>query len=274
MKVAICGLGLVGGSLGLALKGRGVQVIGVELSENVERAAVRAVADSVIDGGDDARVRAAYAEADLVVLAAPVSAIVSELGRAVESAPVVTDAGSTKRVIAAASSAPHFVPGHPLAGGSESGAEHARGDLFQKRRWILCPDGRSAAAVERTEQMVTLVDGEIVRTSAEEHDRSVAATSHAPQLLASLLVVLAARRHDTQSAGRGFWAMTQTAGGNPAIWRDILATNGDFIAEVLGELGGDIASIAAGLKTGDPTAGLRVIEEARRLRSGAADGSR
>lgn len=275
MKVAIFGLGLVGGSLGLALKGRGVHVTGVELGSNVSVAAVRAVADTVIDSGDDSAVRAAYASVDLVVLATPVSSIVSELPRALDSAPAVTDAGSTKRVIAAASGASaHFVPGHPLAGGSSSGAEHARGDLFHGRRWVLCPDARDAQAVERTEEMVTLVGAEIVRMSVEDHDRSLAATSHVPQLLASLLVVLAARRGNASTTGTGFAVMTQTAGANPAIWRDILATNGDFIAHALNDLGGELGEMARGLLEGDPSAGVSVIEEARRLRSGAAGGSR
>jgi prephenate dehydrogenase len=270
MRVAIFGLGLVGGSLGLALKGRGVHVTGIELGELVGHAAVRAVADEVIDSKNDDAVRAAYAGADLCVLAAPVNAIVSEIPRAIASAPAVTDAGSTKRVIAAAAKeAAHFVPGHPMAGGSESGAEHARGDLFRRRPWILCPDGRAPLAIETTEAMLTLVGAEPVRLSAEEHDRSVAFTSHAPQLLASLLVVIAERRGNTSTAGAGFWAMTQAAGGNPAIWRDILATNADFIADALRELGSELASIAT-----DAAVGLAIIEEARRLRGGANRGSR
>lgn len=270
MRVAIFGLGLVGGSLGLALKGRGVHVTGVELTDVIEHAAVRAVADVVIDAADDVAVRAAYASVDLVVLAAPVGAIISELPRAVACAPAVTDAGSTKRAIArAAKDAAHFVPGHPMAGGSESGAEHARGDLFRERRWILCPEGRATTALEMTETMLTLVGAELVCLTAEDHDRSVALTSHAPQLLASLLVVLAERHRSTSTTGSGFWAMTQTAGANPTIWRDILATNGDYIAEALRDLGGELANIAA-----DPSAGLAIIEEARRLRGGAASGSR
>jgi prephenate dehydrogenase len=270
MRIAIFGLGLVGGSLGLALKGRGVHVTGIELGELVEHAAVQAVADEVIDATNDVAVRAAYASVDLCVLAAPVSAIVSELPRAIASAPAVTDTGSTKRVIsAAAKDVAHFVPGHPMAGGSESGAEHARGDLFRERPWILCSHGRAAAAIETTEAMLTLVGAQLVRLSAEEHDRSVAFTSHAPQLLASLLVMLAERRGNMSTAGTGFWTMTQNAGANPAIWRDILATNGDFIAEALRELGSELASAAT-----DPSAGLAIIEEARRLRGGANGGSR
>lgn len=273
-NVAIFGLGLIGGSLGLALKARGVRVVGVERSDMLQRAEVRAVSGSVIDRADDSAVRAAYAAADLVVLAAPVSAIVAELPRALASATAVTDVGSTKRVIAAASNgAPHFVPGHPMAGGSSSGAEHSRSDLFQGRRWILCSEGRSAAVVERVEELLTLVGAVVVRLDAVDHDRAVAVTSHVPQLLASWLVVLAERRGSTPVSGAGFAAATQTAGANPTIWRDILATNGDFIGEALTDLGGEIARIAQQLKAGDPSSGVELIEEARRLRGGTTRGS-
>jgi prephenate dehydrogenase len=273
MKVAILGLGLVGGSLGLALKGRGVRVVGVERRELLEHAAVLAVADELVDTADDGAVRAAYADVDMVVLAAPIQAILHELPRAVASARAVTDVGSTKRAIAGASSARHFVPGHPMAGGSSAGAENARRDLFQGRPWLLCPDGRDEDALGLVSELIGLVGADIVHLDADAHDRLVAVTSHAPQLLASLLVVLAERRRALAIAGAGFFATTQTAGGNPAIWRDILATNGDRIAEVLDELGRELDAVRRALASGDPATGITLIADARRIRSGTPRGS-
>lgn len=265
IHVAIFGLGLIGGSLALALRARAVRVTGIDRGEVIQREEVRVVADVVIDTTDDRAVREAYQGVDLVVLAAPIAGIRAELGRALASAAVVTDVGSTKReIVRDAGAATHFVPGHPLAGGSESGAEHARGDLFHARRWILCPEGSSPAALERVETLVDLVGAQSLRLGVDAHDRAVAVTSHVPQLLASALVLLSERHQSGVAEGPGFASTTRIAGGNPEIWRDILATNADSIASVLGELAGELAALSKALEKGESDSALAVIAAARR----------
>ncbi len=227
-EVAILGLGLVGGSLAHACRARSLRVIGIDRANVLALPEARAAADVLVDVADDSAVRNALGAADLVVLAAPVSAIVSELPRALEAAALVTDCGSTKReIVYAAGSAAHFVGGHPLAGGTDAGVVHARADLFEGCRWILCPETATPEAVRTVEEFVRSLGAEVVFLSAKAHDQSVALTSHVVQLVGSALVLAAEKRGAEIAAGPGFVGATQGAGGNPDVWRDILATNAD-----------------------------------------------
>src|SRR5262245_12108471 len=196
-KVGIVGLGLIGGSIALAARQLWPSslVIAVD-SKDVLETAMRLHAIDV--AADDLIV---LAEADLVVLAAPVRqnlAVLPQLDEHVRTPAVVTDVGSTKReMTAAARDLPErftFVGGHPLAGSAHSGLEHARDDLFRSRPWILTTDGSAQptrtteAATARLTAFVQALGAEPKTMTAEAHDRLVASLSHLPQLAASALM--------------------------------------------------------------------------------------
>jgi len=265
MRLCVVGFGLVGASVAAAHRARdsAASVVAVDAPHVLARAA----ADVKVDRGDARGVERELASADLVVLAAPVSVIEAELPRVLAHASLVTDCGSTKRsIVGAAASAARrgrFVPGHPLAGGSSAGPDAATAELFQGRAWVLCPEGSDADAFAKVEAFVQSLGASPLVMSAEEHDRALALTSHVPQLLASVLIVLAERRRARHAAGPGFASATRVAGGNPEIWRDILATNADEVAAALRELGRELGSAADGLERGDTDAALAIIRAAR-----------
>ena len=272
-RVAIVGLGLIGGSLGLSLKRKlsGVHVLGVDFAAVLAARQARGAADELVDAADDQAVLRAAESAELVVLATPVSAVIRALPALLERAQVVTDCGSTKRAIVAATAnvarRGRFVPGHPMAGRAGAGVEQASAEIFERRPWILCPDSSDKDAEALVEQMVRAVGAEPVRMSAEDHDRAVAITSHVPQLLASALAVLAQRRDADRSAGPAFESATRVAGGAESMWRDIFATNADEIVRALDELVAVLGNAAHDLDDKADNA-LALLREARRVRGG------
>jgi prephenate dehydrogenase len=272
-QVTVLGLGLIGGSVGLALRERDpeLRVVGIDRPEVVSNVAAIRVAHELIDHGDSARVEAALA-ADLVVLAAPVSVIRQQLPAALDRALVVMDCGSTKRaiceVVAQHPRRSQFVPGHPMAGLPEGGIEQARADLFEGRRWILCPERSAPEALARAEEVVRAVGAAVVHLSADEHDRAVARTSHVPQLLASALLASAASAGAERAAGPAFASATRVAGGPEAMWNDIFVTNADEIAKALAELVGELDAVQRELAGNPPAldAARALLEKARALR--------
>lgn len=270
---AVVGLGLIGGSLALALRRtRGDRIVAIDHRAVLDGAAARRASDERVAVDDRAAVDRALARADRVVLAAPVSVIVAELPRVIALAPVITDCGSTKRTIAArARSAPggeRFVPGHPMAGLAGGGLDRATPDLFEGRTWLLCPGDAAPHAIEDVEAVIAAVGARAVRLSAEEHDRAVALTSHVPQLVASALAVLGARREAGSATGPAFERFVRGAGGGDAMWSDIFSTNGDEIAHALRDLGRELAAAADGLAAEPPSvdAAAALLAEARKLR--------
>jgi prephenate dehydrogenase len=272
-RVAIFGLGLIGGSLALALRSRraGVEVCGIDQPAILDSDAARAAAQSLVDVGDEAAVAAAVRDSDIVIFSTPVRVICAALPGVLEQARLVTDCGSTKRaIVAAAMVSPRrgrFVPGHPMAGRPGSGLGQATADLFQGRRWILCPETSDTDAVDQVEALVRDVGAEPVRLTAEEHDRAVALTSHVPQVVASALKVLAARRNAELAAGPGFASATRVAGGSDAMWSDIFATNRDEVARALRDVIKELEQSALDLERGEaPTRVLELLASARALR--------
>lgn len=274
MRLAIVGFGLIGGSLALAARARGVAtaVTAVDRPASLVRARERAAADTFVDVGDTGALHAALAAADLTVLAAPVSVIEELVAVALESAPVVTDAGSTKRAVTlAAARSPRrawFVPGHPMAGLPSGGVENARADLFEGRQWLLSPEGVEPSALGLVERLVSGVGATPERLSVEAHDRAVAVTSHVPQLLANALVVLAERGAARSAVGPAFEGATRVAGGAEAMWRDIFATNADEIARALAGLEDELGRVRQALARQPPDLGpaLALLERARLAR--------
>ncbi|HMJ15048.1 MAG TPA: prephenate dehydrogenase/arogenate dehydrogenase family protein [Polyangiaceae bacterium] len=274
-SVAIVGLGLIGGSLALALRARfpSLRLVALDFSEVLGSPVLHELRMEALPIADAQGRRAVFASVDLVVLAAPVSAIVQLLPEAIEHARVVTDCGSTKRSITACveglAESARFVPGHPMAGLPDGGLVNARADLFVDRSWILCGDASAPDALARVEAMIAAVGAHAVHMPVVDHDRAVALTSHVPQLLASALAVLAARGGAEPAAGPAFASATRVAGGSEAMWGGIFNTNADAIAEALRALGAELEAVARGLdqEPSDPRPALEILSQARKLRS-------
>ena len=240
-KVGIVGLGLIGGSI--ALRSRELWptslVIAVDNKDVLETAmrlhAIDVAADDLI----------VLAEADLLVLAAPVAqniSLLADLDDYVRQPAVVTDTGSTKRdIVAAARSLPPrltFIGGHPLAGAAKGGLEHARPDLFKGRPWILTPH-TNRDALEKISAFVRALGSEPRTMQADTHDRLLAFLSHLPQLTASALMKVvgdAAGADGLALSGRGLADTTRLASSPADIWKDIAASNADQIGPALDAL--------------------------------------
>jgi len=260
-KIGIVGLGLIGGSI--ALKAREVWptalVIAVDHKDVLETAmrlhALDVAADDLI----------VLAEADLVILAAPVMqnlALLDQLDENVRGAAVITDTGSTKRTIVEAGRrlAPRFtfVGGHPLGGAAVSGLEHARPDLFEGRPWLFTPSGDGAGpALEKLFAFVTALGAEPRVMTPDAHDRLLALLSHLPQLTASALMQVVGEGAGAEGlalAGRGLVDTTRLASSPADIWKDIAATNGDEIGRALDTLIDLLKALRADLQHGDELA--------------------
>jgi prephenate dehydrogenase len=240
MRAAVLGVGLIGGSIGLAAKERlGCEVVGWGHNRStVERAlelgAVERVADSIAEACDGA---------ELVFCAAPVARL-PELARAALEASgpetVVTDAGSTKRqIVAALGEDERFVGGHPLAGAETAGVDNARADLFDGARWYLTPTERTGGILyDRLQRAIAGLGARPQAIDATAHDRLMATVSHLPHVLADVLAAQAAAEltHDSErmpEVGPSFRDATRVAGSNPAIWGDIFAANGEAVAAAI-----------------------------------------
>jgi len=229
--VAIVGVGLIGGSFGLALRESGFtgDLIGVS-SPPAIRAGLQAGAIT-----RSASLAEAAAVADLVYLAQPVDRILitlEQLESVARPGTVATDAGSTKQAIvqkaASCLSAVHFVGGHPLAGKEQRGAEAAQFDLFRDRPYILTPHLPETPASVNLRSWVQRIGAKILEMTPGEHDSTVALTSHLPQILSTALAVTLARQHDNrvfQAFGPGLTDMTRLAMSPPDLWKSILSTN-------------------------------------------------
>jgi len=270
-KIGIVGLGLIGGSI--ALKARelwpSALVIAVDNKDVLETAmrlhAIDVAADDLI----------VLAEADIVILAAPVKqniAILEELEENVRVPAVITDTGSTKREIAAAARAlpPRFtfVGGHPLAGAAKGGLEHARPDLFQGRPWLLSSESDAAGAgLEKLSAFVSALGAEPRMIGAEPHDRMLAYLSHLPQLTASALMQVvgdAVGEEGLALAGRGLGDTTRLASSPADIWADIASTNADEVGPALDALIDVLRALRRDLADGDRLS--EVLADANRYR--------
>ena len=239
-KIAIVGVGLVGGSIAQAAarKWPSLEIVPIEAGDDLARAA----------------------GAGLVVLAAPVRtniSILRELRRYVAAGTVITDVGSTKREIVAAAEAlslESFTGGHPMAGAERGGVAHARPDLFAGRPWILTPTISTGSGIERIETFIHGIGGLPHIMSPELHDRFVGAVSHLPQLTVSALMhVVGTLAGDAglELAGSGLLHSTRLASSPPDIWKDIAATNQDNLRESLDTLIAALSSMRDSLDSGE-----------------------
>jgi len=248
--VAIVGLGLLGGSLGLALKKAGFsgRIVGYARRDETRE---QALSTGAIDEGF-ADVNEAVHAADLVVLATPVAVILDHLPRLkphLSPRALVTDVGSTKRRICALASehyghGPLFLGGHPMAGKERSGLENADATLFENARYVLTPlkpEDLKDNRVQAFRALVTTIGARPLTTDPASHDLSVAYLSHLPQLLSSGLASLIEENHGPEDlilevAATGFRDVTRLADSPYSVWRDICLTNTENIQKALDAL--------------------------------------
>jgi prephenate dehydrogenase len=271
--VTIIGVGLLGGSIGLALKRRLTQahVAGVGRREASLREALRAGAI------DSAHLDAAApaGRSDVIILATPVGSFERHL-RAIQ--PVlkmgawVTDVGSTKAEAARTARkvlGPRgpFVGSHPMAGGERKGPAHARADLLDGATCIVTPTPDTPPRlVARAEALWRLLGMNVTRMSPAAHDRAMAAVSHVPHAAAALLMLLP-RKADLPLAASGLRDMTRLAAGDPEMWRDIFLTNRRNVAMTMGRLERSLAALRCAVAEGDARAIESLLRKARKVRS-------
>jgi len=246
--VCIVGVGLIGGSLGIAMRERGLarQVVGlVRREETINAAFQRGAVDNATTNLEEAA-----RGADMVFLASPVGQIqplCEQLGPVVRAGALVTDAGSTKADIVEGCSKifgqkANFIGGHPMAGSERTGVEHASASLFEGAVWILTPTPQTPDLATR--KMVKLIEGLGARPlvmDAAAHDALVAVTSHLPHITAAALVHLFTACQETheqapQLVAGGWRDSTRIAAGSPEMWRDISLANAPAITQQLDQL--------------------------------------
>jgi prephenate dehydrogenase len=270
VRIAVLGVGLIGGSIGLAAREwlEDAEVIGFgrspeRLGRALELGAITRATTDVADALDGAE--ACFA-------CGPVGVLPDLVGRALAAAPagcVVTDVGSTKRRIVEAVSDERFVGGHPIAGAETAGVDHARADLFQGATWYLTPGERSSGLLyERLHRLVVALGARPIAIDAETHDRLLATVSHLPHVIANVLVAQAARALDEQGealprVGPSFRDATRVAGANTEIWTDIYLSNAEAVAAEVEETVGRLQAVAAALRSGDAGALAEWNEGAR-----------
>jgi prephenate dehydrogenase len=262
-RAAVVGTGLIGGSIGLALRQRGWHVTG---RDRDEARAARALKLGALDAvGRDPR-------AELTFVATPAGAVATEASRALADGGIVTDVAGVKTGIVSAVGHPRFVGGHPMAGSEQEGVDGADGELFEGATWVLTPTGATDPhAYARLRAVVSSLGSDVVAMRAERHDELVAMVSHVPHLTAAALMTLAADAATDQAtllrlAAGGFRDMTRIAAGHPGIWPDVCVENRVEIVETLDRLGVALARLRELVGSGDREGILRLLERAREAR--------
>jgi prephenate dehydrogenase len=276
VKIALLGVGLIGGSIGLAARrSAGASVCGYDPDPAVRAAAL---ALGAIDR-QASDLPEALDGADVVFVAAPVRAIPELVHSALELLAedcVLSDVGSTKGAIAQASSDERFVGGHPLAGAETAGVEHARADLFDGARWYLTPTaGTSGVLYERLHRLLVSFGAQPSAIEAQAHDRLMACVSHLPHVLANVLVAQATGLLGAQAplpaTGPSFRDATRVAGANTAIWTDIYLSNRAELAAAVEQTAERLHEVATMLRAADADAVSAWNERARAGREALLD---
>jgi prephenate dehydrogenase len=285
-RVAIVGVGLIGGSLALALRRAGA-VTSIVAADRDLQALERAAALGVIDRAAESISEAARG-ADLVVVALPVRAIgpaLHDVGLTLEPHAVVTDVGSTKMEVVRIAREElrerfaRFVPAHPIAGRESSGVEAATAELFRGARAVITPEPETAAeAIDVVRGCWEAAGARVTSLAAAVHDRIFAAVSHLPHVLSFALVSEIASREDAAElfgfAAGGFRDFTRIAASSPEMWRDIALQNKAALLEELDRYEARLAVFRALIEKGDGPALERLMNEARTARHAWAAAAR
>jgi prephenate dehydrogenase len=275
-RLAVVGVGLMGGSLALAARrAAGVsQVVGYDpdaaaLDEALRREVITETAGSAAD---------AAAGADLVVISAPVRSIprlIEEVANAQPRPRLITDIGSTKSAIISGLSGEarrRYIGGHPICGAETSGVRFARAEMFTGATYFLCaPADARAEAYEQMHNFVTRLGARAVPIDADAHDRVMALVSHVPHVLANVLMrevgqFEAGGRRALFSVGPSFKDLTRVAGANPRVWRDIFLENRSALRDSLRVLAAEILHFCDFLEARDESAVGASINSAARFR--------
>jgi cyclohexadieny/prephenate dehydrogenase len=280
-RLALIGVGLIGGSIARAARALGSveTIVATSRSERTrERIGELGLADQVV-----ATAAEAVAGADLVIVCVPIGAcgaVAQEIGPHLKRGAIVSDVGSVKEAILR-DMAPHipagvhFIPGHPVAGTEDSGPDAGFAELFVNRWCILTPPkGTDQTAIERLSQFWTAFGASVEIMSAEHHDLVLAVTSHVPHLIAYNIVGTAFDlRLVTESeilkySAGGFRDFTRIAASDPTMWRDIFLHNKDAVLEVLGRFNEDLATLTRAVRRGDGETLFNLFAERRAIRRG------
>ena len=263
--VAIIGVGLIGGSLALALKAAGVadRILGYDLdAHNLEQALQLGVIDQVCSSPEE------LSAADLIFLATPVlamSAALTTIAPHLKPGAILTDGGSVKAAVISVlepllPEKLRYVPGHPISGTERSGATAAFATLYRGKRCILTPTDRTdPQALDLVTALWQAAGSEVIIMDAEKHDRILAAISHLPHMVAYALVnaVGAYDRYEENillySAG-GFRDFTRIASSDPTMWRDIALTNREALLEMIERFEADLAGLKEAIRIADAPA--------------------
>lgn len=279
-SVAIIGLGLLGGSIGLAVQDRAsdITTTGYDADADVRgKAAERGLVGTVCTSVSDA-----VAEADLVILCVPVGAMGSaaaEIAGHLKPGAIISDVGSSKQSVledlSAALPGLTVIPAHPVAGTEQSGPEAGFATLFENRWCILTPpDGADEASVEALADFWRTLGSKIELMDAEHHDLVLAVTSHIPHLIAYTIVGTASDLEDVTrgevikySAG-GFRDFTRIAASDPTMWRDVFLQNRSAVLEMLGRFTEDLTALQRAIRSGDGETLHELFSRTRAIRRG------
>jgi prephenate dehydrogenase len=271
-RISVIGVGLLGGSIGLAVKAAGIpcRITGYgHRASTVAKALEMGAIDEAAGGLADAA-----AGSDLVILCTPVGLfeeILREIGQALTAGTMVTDVGSTKRSVVrlAEQLVPegvHFVGSHPMAGSEKRGVEFARADLFAGAQCILTPTPTTdPAALEAIDGFWRRLGMRTCRMSLDEHDRLVCDISHLPHAVAAALVAMQSEEALTL-VGNGFLDTTRIAAGDGGLWRDILLDNRDNLRQAIGRLRAKMDELIGLLEAGKEEEVRRWLDAAAELR--------
>jgi prephenate dehydrogenase len=238
LRIALAGVGLIGGSVGMAARRRlGAHVVGwnrspAALETALARGAIDETVESVAELGD----------ADIAIASVSVDALPAIVGELCSVAPraVITDVGSTKQALVSAVTAQNFIGGHPLAGAEATGVGHAREDLFEGATWYLTPRAQTPGVMyERLAHFVAGLGAVPTAITPADHDRLMAAISHLPHVVANLLVAQATEAlggETLPATGPSFRDATRVAGANPALWAQIYTANRAALDTEIGDL--------------------------------------
>lgn len=277
-RLAVAGVGLIGGSFALALRKAGVvdHVVGIGRDPaNLQRAVERGVIDEIVSVHEAAR------SADIFLLATPVAnfpALFSNMTPVLKPGCIVTDVGSTKRDVVEAAQRglgahfSRFVPAHPIAGAETSGVAAARADLFEHKQVVLTPTvDTDPEALERVRALWIACGARTTALDARDHDAIFSAVSHLPHVLAFALVEMLGRRPNAAElfsfCGSGFRDFTRIAASSPEMWRDIALANRDLLARDIDDFAAALATLKDALNANDAAALERLFTAAQASRS-------